>query len=201
MASNSGNSSASHGHAVTVWQISRNWIHSDSDSVRLTVTLRLVAYCQLVRLGANSLETHGRYIFSTEHLQLYSLCNILSDERISLPLPIAADPSHRSHSQVWVLQESWPYFTVADFRLHQHGGPGPHTYIPQEQVGPVVPPGTGFPFCRLQLAGLRQWYLNPPPHVVELTQPAWSPHYVASGRTQQKTPPPTVFLLLLWVIA
>jgi hypothetical protein len=40
----------------------------------------------------------------------------------------------------------------------------PRTYIPQEQGGPVIPPGTGFPFCRLlQLAGLRWRYSNPPP--------------------------------------
>jgi hypothetical protein len=29
-------------------------------------------------------------------------------------------------------------------RLPQPGGPGPCTYIPQEQGGPVIPPGTGF---------------------------------------------------------
>jgi hypothetical protein len=28
----------------------------------------------------------------------------------------------------------------------QPGGPGPHIYIPQEQGGPVITPGTGFPF-------------------------------------------------------
>jgi hypothetical protein len=34
------------------------------------------------------------------------------------------------------------------------GGPSPRIYIPQEQGGPVVPPGTGFPFRRLlRLAG------------------------------------------------
>jgi hypothetical protein len=34
----------------------------------------------------------------------------------------------------------------------------------------------------------------------ELTQPAWRPRYIASERTQQKTPPPAVFLLL-WAVA
>jgi hypothetical protein len=34
-------------------------------------------------------------------------------------------------------------------RLPQPGGPGSRIYIPQEQGGPVIPPGTGFPFCRL----------------------------------------------------
>jgi hypothetical protein len=39
-------------------------------------------------------------------------------------------------------------------RLPQPGGPGPRIYILQEQSGPVIPPGTGFPFCRLlRLAG------------------------------------------------
>jgi hypothetical protein len=37
------------------------------------------------------------------------------------------------------------------------GGPGPCIYIPQEQVGPVIPPGTGIPLrCLLRLAGLDQ---------------------------------------------
>jgi hypothetical protein len=34
-------------------------------------------------------------------------------------------------------------------RLPQPGGPGTRTYILQEQGGPVIPPGTGFPFRRL----------------------------------------------------
>jgi hypothetical protein len=33
-----------------------------------------------------------------------------------------------------------------DSRLSQPGGPGPRIYIPQEQGGPVIPPGTGFLF-------------------------------------------------------
>jgi hypothetical protein len=36
----------------------------------------------------------------------------------------------------------------------QPGGPGPRIYIPQQQGGPDIPPGTGFPFRRLlRLAG------------------------------------------------
>jgi hypothetical protein len=55
-------------------------------------------------------------------------------------------------------------------RLPQPGGSGPHIYIPQEQSGPVMPPGTGFPFCRLlRLAGLRWKYSNPPPHGLDPT--------------------------------
>jgi hypothetical protein len=45
--------------------------------------------------------------------------------------------------------------------------PGPRIYMPQEQGGPVIPPGSGFPFRRLlRLAGLRWWYSTPPPHGV-----------------------------------
>jgi hypothetical protein len=36
----------------------------------------------------------------------------------------------RSHSRVRVPQESWPYFTVSNFRLLQPGGPGPYIYTP-----------------------------------------------------------------------
>jgi hypothetical protein len=80
----------------------------------------------------------------------------LSDERTGLLFTIAAGPRQRSHSQVRVPRDSWPYFTVSDSRLPQPGGPGPRIYIPQEQEGPVIPPGTMFHFRRLlRLAGQR----------------------------------------------
>jgi hypothetical protein len=44
---------------------------------------------------------------------------------------------------------SLPYFSAFDSRLPQPVGPGPRIYIPQEQGGPGIPPGTGFPFRRL----------------------------------------------------
>jgi hypothetical protein len=61
---------------------------------------------------------------------------------------IASGPCQSSHSWVEVPQNSRPYFTVS-FETPQRGGPCPRTYIPQEQGGPVIPPGTGFPFCGL----------------------------------------------------
>jgi hypothetical protein len=57
----------------------------------------------------------------------------------------AAGPRQRSYFQVRVPRDSWPHFTVSDSRLLQLGGPGPRIYIFQEQGGPVIPPGTGFP--------------------------------------------------------
>jgi hypothetical protein len=77
---------------------------------------------------------------------------------------IAAGSRQRSHSQVRVPRDSRPYFTVSDSRLPQPGGPGPRIYIPQEQGGPDIPPGTGFPLRRLlRLAELRWRNSNPPP--------------------------------------
>jgi hypothetical protein len=71
----------------------------------------------------------------------------------------------RSHSRVRVPRNSWPNVTVSDSKLLQPGGLGPRIYIPQEQGGQVIPPGTGFPFRRLLwLAGLRWRYSTPPPH-------------------------------------
>jgi hypothetical protein len=69
----------------------------------------------------------------------------ISDERTGL-FKITAGPHQRSHSRVRVLRDSWPHFTVTDLRFPQTGRPGPRIYIPQEQVGPVIPPDTGFPF-------------------------------------------------------
>jgi hypothetical protein len=81
---------------------------------------------------------------------------------------IASGPCQSSHSWVEVPQNSRPYFTVS-FETHQPEGPGPCIYIPQEQGGPVIPPGTGFPFCRLlRLAGQRWRYSNPPPNGVDM---------------------------------
>jgi hypothetical protein len=56
---------------------------------------------------------------------------------------IAAGPRQRSHSQVQVLRDSWPHFTVSDMRLPQPGGPGPHIYIPRNRVVRLYPQALG----------------------------------------------------------
>jgi hypothetical protein len=71
---------------------------------------------------------------------------------------------HCSHSVVRVAQIH-NLILLSHLRLPQPGGPGPRIYIPQEQGGPVIPPGTGFSLRRLlRLAGLRWRYCNTPPH-------------------------------------
>jgi hypothetical protein len=52
----------------------------------------------------------------------------------------------RSHSWFLVPRDWWPYFTVSDSRLAQPGGPGSRIISPQEQGGPVIPPGLGVVF-------------------------------------------------------
>jgi hypothetical protein len=68
-----------------------------------------------------------------------------------------------NHSIVRVAQNPKPYFTFSSETPPTWKARFP-IYIPQEQGGPVIPPGTGFPLGRLlRLAGLRWMYSNPPP--------------------------------------
>jgi hypothetical protein len=61
------------------------------------------------------------------------------------------------------------HILLSHLRLPQPGGPGSCIYIPQEQGGPVIPPGTGFHLCLLlRLARLWWRYSNPSPHRAEL---------------------------------
>jgi hypothetical protein len=72
---------------------------------------------------------------------------ILSEERMGLSFTTAAaGPRQRSHFQDTVPLDTWPCFTVSDSRLPQPDGPDLRIYIPQEQGGLVLPPGTGFLF-------------------------------------------------------
>jgi hypothetical protein len=63
---------------------------------------------------------------------------------MGLSFTITAGPRQRSRSQVRVLRDSMSHFTVSDLRLPQPGRLGPRIYIPPEEGGPVIPPGTGF---------------------------------------------------------
>jgi hypothetical protein len=106
-----------------------------------------------------------------------------SDERTSLPFTIAAGTRQRSHSWVRVSRDSWPYFTVSDWRLPQPGGPGPRIYILQEQGGSALTPDTGLLFVRLlRLTGLRWRYSNPLPRRVNwlISRSSQSQSYVTT---------------------
>jgi hypothetical protein len=74
------------------------------------------------------------------------------------------------HSWVWIPRDWWPYFTVSDSRLHPPRGLGLHIYIHHEEGGPVIPPGTRFPFRRLlRLSGPWWRYSNPSPREEKLS--------------------------------
>jgi hypothetical protein len=119
---------------------------------------------------------------------------------MGLSFTISAGPRQRGHSWVTVSGDSWPYFTVSDSTLCQAGGSGPHICIPQEQGGPVIPPGTGFPFRRLllRLAGLRWMCSNSPPHGV-LTHVSHSCSLYIPCTAAYKIPPPTVPFIITCV--
>jgi hypothetical protein len=69
----------------------------------------------------------------------------LSDERMGLQFTTATGPHQCSNSRVRFPRDSQPYCTVSYSRHSHPGGPGPSCiHIPQEQGGPVMPPGTGW---------------------------------------------------------
>jgi hypothetical protein len=81
----------------------------------------------------------------------------LSDEWTRLLFTIAAGTRQRTHSHIRVPRDPWPHFTLSDSILPKPGGPGSHFHFRQEQSGPVITPGTRFPFRRLlRLAGQSQ---------------------------------------------
>jgi hypothetical protein len=108
----------------------------------------------------------------------------LYDERTGLLFTFTAGPRQRSHFRVTVPRGSRPQFTVSDSRLPNLEGQVPHNYIPQEQGGPVISPGTWLPFHRLlQLAGIRWRYSTPLLH----GENTICPRYITPLRTAQKS--------------
>jgi hypothetical protein len=73
--------------------------------------------------------------------------------------------------------------------LPEPGELGSRIYIPQEQDGPVITPGTGFPFRRHDSQGY-DGGIRPHLHTYypQILEPG-SLSYIASGRTPQKTRP------------
>jgi hypothetical protein len=87
-----------------------------------------------------------------------------SDERKGLSFTTAAGPRHRSHSGGLSPTELMTIFYCLRFETPPNWRARPQHLYPQEEGGPVIPTGTGFPFRRLRLAGLRWRHSNPPPH-------------------------------------
>jgi hypothetical protein len=97
-----------------------------------------------------------RYYFLSEGCGLVSVGRPLSREDGSAICSVIIQWSESRRTRNYTL--------LSHLRLPQPGGPGPRIYIPQEQGGPVIPPGTGFPFHRLlRLARVRWRNSNPVP--------------------------------------
>jgi hypothetical protein len=89
--------------------------------------------------------------------------------RSQLVLVLSSAVIHRSESR-----GTHDHIYCLRFEIAQPGGPGSHICIPQEQVDPVITPGTRFPFGRLlRLAGLRWMYSIPPPSTRDLLNSEW----------------------------
>jgi hypothetical protein len=134
---------------------------------RVIVTLRLAVYRPSFRLGDKPLRlTISNFSFqlNSRGYSPYVISSLTRGWvcRLELLLVLASAVILRSDTPAW---DSRPHFTVSDSRLTQPGGPSPRIYISQELGGPVIPPGTEFPFRRLLLLAGRRWrYSTPPPH-------------------------------------
>jgi hypothetical protein len=97
--------------SLIVWLLT-NWLtNCNKVNVKIRTTLRLAVYRCSVRLAVKHLEDHDQTFFSpNEHLRSYSLCNILSDEKMGLSLMNMLDllPSVRiAHIAFY-----WKFFLV-----------------------------------------------------------------------------------------
>jgi hypothetical protein len=130
------------------------WGHKDTGATPL--------YCNYL---CSSLEPITKSFFSVWQLRLSCcgapsltrewICNLLVQLHLGLARAVTLESQFRRTQTICLFH----------FRLQQPGQPDPRTYIPQEQGGPVIPPGTGFPFLRLiRLVGPRRRYSSPPPH-------------------------------------
>jgi hypothetical protein len=131
----------------------RSFFTSDGQSVSLS-------WCR-VHSG-----TCGQILLPVWRLQPESYC------LVSVELPLWRQGGSAVYSVITQWSESRKtrnYTLLSHLGLTQPGGPGSHIYIPQEQGGPVIPPGTGSPFRRLlRLAGLWCNDPKPPPGAIVL---------------------------------
>jgi hypothetical protein len=116
--------------------------------LKLKLKLKLIyarrSVGQSVLVSGSHLEPMTRFLFSVWRLRV-SWCvapsltrgwvyNLLVQLLLGLARAVTlGSKSRRTHDHILL-------------RLSQPGGPGPCIYIPPEQGGPVIPPGTGFPF-------------------------------------------------------
>jgi hypothetical protein len=109
--------------------------------VEVELTLRLTV-SQSVCLGIEyPCATCGQILLPVGML-VTEICSLVS---VGRPL------WRENGSPIWSVITQWSgslrtrnHILLSPLRLPQPGGPGPRIYFPQEQGGPVIPPGTGY---------------------------------------------------------
>jgi hypothetical protein len=105
---------------------------------------------QSVLVLGSHLGPMTRYLFAVWQLRVSCygatsltrgwVCNLLVQLFLGLARAVTLESeSRRTHGHILLSQT----------RLPHPGGPSPRIYIPEEQGGPVIPPGTGFHFLCL----------------------------------------------------
>jgi hypothetical protein len=127
-------------------------MHSDLREVEVEVKLRPTINWP-VRLGVrHPSATRDQFFFPLEIffrqlLVCYFVAPSLTRGRVCNLQLLLVSPAQSCGTQDHILSSQF-------LRLPKPGGPGSHIYIPQEQSGPDIPLGTGFPFHHLlRLAG------------------------------------------------
>jgi hypothetical protein len=125
--------------------------HSKDPQVQVKVTLRLTV-SRPVSLGVRRPSgTRDQFFFLLEiffrHMRFSNfvapsltrgrVCNLLVQLLLGLARAVTLGTKSRRTND---------HILLSHLRLPQPEGPDPRIYIPQEQGGPVIPPGTGFPF-------------------------------------------------------
>jgi hypothetical protein len=139
---------------------------TSTPGVKLYKTIFLILYYQ----SQNYFTTDGlswcRAHSGTCDKMLYFLSQICC--LVSMGRPLSREDWSAVCSAITQLSESRRtrnHTSLSHLRLPKPGGPGSRIYIPQEQGGLVIPPGTVFPLRRLlRLAGLQWRYSDPAPH-------------------------------------
>jgi hypothetical protein len=144
-----------------------------SSCTPLTLSLKMVATCQSCFTTGQSVllgcKTHNQFFFklSTCFHSPYVTSSLTREWVYSLQLllDLASTVILRSDSR-----GTRDHNLLSQIRDSTNlEGQMPVFKSPQEQGGVVMPSGTGFPFRRLRLVGLRWRYSTPPPHGCELT--------------------------------
>lgn len=112
-------------------------------AVKVSVLIGRLSVRKSIFVPETHLEPLRRFFIS--HIRVAAslwISGALSYERVGLVFTVGAGTRYRTLSQIRVHWVSGTNFIVSSFILSQSGRPTPHTYVPQEQRGPVKPPGT-----------------------------------------------------------